>query len=219
MREDFTRLNFGWWGYWVPGEELGNSSIVTQMKEVDADYYLQIGTQPDMLEYGSSRAASWDCPATLKANLEKYAAHPRTPDNLEVMRRWEIVRETNWLTEEQKLELHKQGQEHILLINEDKELELVPYQQITPNKAGARAFAFERKGATWVVYWHTCGEATLKLPVAAADIEVRKELYEDAIAIEGCECCAKLPISGRRYIKTSLSIEAIKAAFDKAELI
>ena len=219
MREDFTRLNFGWWGYWTPGEKVSENTVVTQLKEADKDFCLDIGTQPDMLEYGTSRAAAWDCPVTVITNLDKYQAHPRTADNLEVMKRWEDVRESKWLTDEQKLELRKLGNEHILLINEDKEFELVPYQQITPNHAGVRAFAFERKGATWVVYWHTFGEATLKLPVAAADVEVRKELYEDAIAIEGCECCVKLPISDRRYIKTALSVEAIKEAFDKAELI
>ncbi len=43
MRHDFTRINFGWLGYWAPGEAT-------------------IGTQPDMLEYVTSIAAAWDCP-------------------------------------------------------------------------------------------------------------------------------------------------------------
>lgn len=203
MREDFTRLNFGWWGYWVPGE----------------DAKTEPGTQPDMLEYGTSRAASWDCPVTVITHLDKYSAHPRTPDNLEVMKRWEDVREARWLTEEQKIELRKPGQEHILLINENREFELIPYKQITKDEPGVRAFIFEREEKVWVVYWHTFGEATLRLPVAAEDIEVRNELYEDAIGIETGEDCAMLPIGGRRYIKTNLSREAMISAFEKAELV
>lgn len=84
MRHDFTRINFGWLGYWAPGEAT-------------------IGTQPDMLEYVTSIAAAWDCPPiSIHSNLEAFAAHLRTEDNLEVIRRWEEVRAGHWLTEEQK---------------------------------------------------------------------------------------------------------------------
>lgn len=202
MREDFTRLNFGWWGYWTPGES----------PETEP------GTQPDMLEYGTSRAAAWDCPATIITDLAKYAAHPRTPDNLEVIKRWEDVRESGWLTEEQKMELRRNDQEHILLINEEKQFELVPYRQITGDAPGVRAFLFERGGENWVVYWHTFGEGVLRLPVARDLLEVRDELYEEAIALEGDETCSFLPLSGRRYIRMNLSGVQIESAFKQAEL-
>ena len=45
MRQDFTRLNFGWWGFWAPeGREDG-------------------GTQADLIEYGTSRAAAAAAPS------------------------------------------------------------------------------------------------------------------------------------------------------------
>ena len=62
-----------------------------------------IGTQPDMLEYVTSRAAAWDCPVSLVGRLDVLQAHPRTADNLEVLRRWEEVRVHGWLTQQQKL--------------------------------------------------------------------------------------------------------------------
>ena len=200
MREDFTRLNFGWWGYWVPGDN----------PETEP------GTQPDMLEYGTSRAAAWDCPVTVMTSIEKYNAHPRTADNLEVMRRWEEVRQSGWLTEGQKIELRKTEQEHILLINEQKEFELAPYRQITGDEPGVRAFVFERGGENWVVYWHTSGDGVMEIPLPADQIEVKDELWAEAIAIEGDGSVAKLPVGGRRYIRTKLSMDAVEKAFAKA---
>lgn len=203
MREDFTRLNFGWWGYWKPGES------------PDAEP----GTQPDMIEYGSSRSIAWDCPVTMLTDLEKYENHPRTKDNLEVMKRWEDIRESGWLTPEQKDMLRRPGQEYILLVNEEKQFELVPYRQITDDQPGLRAFMFERQGARWVVYWHTFGEGTLALPMKAQDIEVRDALYEDALSIDEAEDGVRLPIGGRRYLKTARSEAEVLAAFEKARLL
>ena len=105
MANDFTRVNFGWWRY-------------------DDD------TQPDIYEYGTSKAASWDCPATMQCNVEKFHTNPRTDDVFEVMRRWEDVRVKNWLTQEQKEALRDPDTEYTLLINEEKEYELVPYEKI-----------------------------------------------------------------------------------------
>jgi len=149
-------------------------------------------------------------------SIEKYNAHPRTADNLEVMRRWEEVRQSGWLTEEQKIELRKTKQEHILLINEQKEFELAPYRQITGDEPGVRAFVFERGGENWVVYWHTSGDGVLELPLPAGEIEVKDELWAEAIAIEGDGSVSKLPVGGRRYIRTKLSMDAVEKAFAKA---
>ena len=160
MRQDFTRLNFGWWGYWYPGESERTEP----------------GTQPDMIEYGTSRAAAWDCPVTVSASLEQYRRHPRTEDNLEIMRRWEDVRARRWLTEEQKQMLRDPNQEHILLVNEKREYELVPYEKICGSDKGCgsiRAFLFERGEERWVVYWHCSEEGMLKLPLRAEEPERR----------------------------------------------
>src|SRR5690606_23596132 len=126
-----------WLGYWVPDEKT-------------------VGTQPDMLEFVCSRAAAWDCPIGIQANLKNFDSHPRTADNFEVMRRWEEVRINDWLTPEQKQSLQHLEQEHILLINEKNEFELRPYEQIenVANSRDVRAFIFERNGNHYVVYWH-----------------------------------------------------------------
>lgn len=205
MRQDFTRLNFGWWGFWTPGQLEGDP----------------VGTQPDMFEFGTSRAAAWDCPVTMM-EMQNFQNHPRTKDILEVMRRWEDVRAKKWLTEEQKCMLKSAKQEHILLINEEGEYELVPYDQIEGAAKGddrVRAFIFERRGARYVVYWHSSGSGELALDVDAKHIAVVDALDGAPIALTEKDGATVLPIEGRRYLKSDLSCEALARAFKESHIL
>ncbi len=198
MKQDFTRLNFGWWQF-------------------RADR-----TQADMYEFGTSRAAAWDCPATVITDLNALRAHARTNDILEVMRRWEDVRARGLLTEEQKLMLRDLDTEHILLINEEKEYELLPYYQVK-NVCGGdpaiRAFVFERNGESLAVFWHTTGKGQLSLPCSADKLELRDELYLEPIALETSNGKALLPLENRRYIKAKLSLEELTALLESGRVI
>ena len=192
MKQDFTRLNFGWWAYY------GGR------------------TQPDMYEYGTSRAAAWDCPITLTHHADQYCIGERLPDVLEVLRRWEEVRATNWLTKEQKLALQNVEQEHTLLINENKEFELVPYYKIEGAAQGnsqISAFSFTRNDESYVVFWHNVSSATLKLPLDLCEIEVVDELWEQPLALNGA-----VPVGKRRYVKSKLPVETLIQAFKDAEV-
>ena len=219
MAQDFTRLNFGWWGYWAPGK----SSVVDWLPiEGGDDPNWEPGTQPDMIEYATGRAAAWDCPVGLMENLTGFSDNPRTADNFEIFRRWEDVRAKKWLTDEQKEDLKNLGQEHILLINEKNEYELVPYDEIK-NAAGdnknVRAFAFTRGGENWAVYWHASGGGRLELPADAGDIEIMDDLREAAITVETTDGGVVVPICKRRYVKSNLSKAALVEAFEKAKLV
>ncbi len=205
MKNNFTRLNFGWLGYWVPDSTT-------------------IGTQPDMLEYVTSRAAAWDCPVALHANPELFSRHARTADNLEVLRRWEEVRALNWLTEDQKKMLQNGEQEHILLLNENKEFELVPYDQIADVAGGSkeiRAFIFTRNNESYVVYWHISGSRKLILPVHDYDFTLMKDPGQEIqteVFSDGSNSI--VPAGDRRYIKTGkLTKEQLIDAFRKARII
>jgi hypothetical protein len=201
--KDFTSLNFGWIGYWAPSKET-------------------IGTQPDMLEYITSRAAAWNCPIAFRPELDQLEAHPRTADNLEVIKRWEDVRASNWLTPAQKDELKNLEQEHILLINEAGGFELVPYSQV--DKVGgsgqpARAFVFKRAEKVYVVYWHMSGEAYLALPLPAHRLRLMKELGK-TIAIESFEGGVRLPLADRHYLEcTGVSANEAAGAFQNARVL
>lgn len=203
VARDFTAINFGWTGYWSPSKET-------------------IGIQPDMLEYATSRAVAWDCPISLNGELAALDAHPRTPDNLEVLRRWEELRVKNSLTARQKAMLRDPRQEHTLLVNEAGETEIVPYEQIA-NAAGGdaavRAFVFERKGKVCIVYWHTSGEGRIKLALPGSRIRLMGQFGRD-IAVQASADSAILPVGKRRYLETDgLTKQQVIAAFQQTKLL
>jgi hypothetical protein len=203
MRDNFTHINFGWLGYWLPDTSTS-------------------GTQPDQLEFVTSRAAAWDCPVSIQANLELFAKHPRTADNMEVLRRWEEVRAKHWLSEEQKQMLRNLKQEHILLLNEKNEFELVPYDQIVIANGNreVRAFTFTRNNELHVVYWHISGNKKLELPVSSKDFTLMENLGKEIPVISEAGGKTVVPAGNRRYIKTTkLTKEEIIKAFQNAEIV
>ena len=201
ISNDFSAIDFGWNNYDMPGEKT-------------------IGSQPDMFEYITSRAAAWNSIISLVGNLDNLKNHPRTDDNLEVIRRWEDVRATDFLTQEQKESLKNEEQEHILLIDEKGDFELVPYEQIENVANGSkevRAFIFERNNKTWVVYWHISGEANIELAVNTKDMTLYKELGVE-ISVQQNENKVTLPVGNRRYIEFNLSKKEVLDLFAKALL-
>ena len=204
MRQDFTRLNFGWLGYWLPGENT-------------------VGTQPDQWEYVTSVAAAWDCPISVHSNLQAFDAHPRTADNLEVVRRWEEVRAKHWLNDEQKKMLQNVHQEHHLLLNEQNEFELLPYEQITGVAGGSKevcAFIFQRQKDYYVVFWHISGNKQLELPLNPSDVSLYEKLGKEETIISGTNSKIVIPVGNRRYIKASkLTKKQLLNAFKDARII
>lgn len=201
VSNDFTSVDFGWIGYVSPSEKT-------------------IGMQPDMLEYVTSRAAGWNSIISLIGKLDQLKSHARTDDNLEVIRRWEEARVTNFLTSEQKKDLRDEYQEHILLINEDANLELVPYKRIENIANGnneIRAFIFNRKNKTWVVYWHTSGKNTMELAVDPKKISLFETLGK-AIPVESKNGHVVFPVDKRRYIQFNLPAEKVIRLFSEAEI-
>ncbi len=197
IANDFTSLNFGWNDYVAPGKNT-------------------IGMQPDMYEYITSRAAGWNCPIALIGKLDQLRAHPRTPDNLEVIRRWEEVRAKNFLSDKQKEELRNLDQEHILLIDENGRFELQPYHQIEKTPENLRAFVFKRKGMTWVVYWNPRGEDVLKLEVDAGKIKLYENLDQE-LPVEGDKDAVRLQNGRRRYISFDLPEAEVVNLFRNAQ--
>jgi len=205
MQDNFTRLNFGWLGYWIPGDQT-------------------IGTQPDQLEFVTSKAAAWDCPVSIHANPAALAKHPRTADNFEVFRRWEEVRAKHWLTDQQKQMLRDPHQEFTLLLNEKNEFELVPCDQIinvANNSRDVIAFTFQRNKDLYAVYWHISGDKKIDLPVNSAKITLMENIGEEQQIQSGQNGAHTiLPLGKKRYIKTSqLTKEQLISAFNNAGVL
>lgn len=192
ISNDFSSIDFGWIKMELPSEET-------------------IGIQPDMIEYITSRAFAWNSIISIGGQLNLLEKHPRTNDNLEVIRRWEEVRANNILTEKEKESLKDEMQEHILLIDENGNFELQPYKQIKEVAGGnknIRAFIFERKNKTWVVYWHTSGSAEMELPVNAEKIKLYKELGKE-IPVQKNGDKVILPVNDRHYIEFNFSEQEV----------
>lgn len=201
IAQDFTSINFGWVDYKAPGPAT-------------------IGMQPDMFEYICSRGAAWDCPISLVANLGHLKNHPRTADNLEVIRRWEEARINNFFSDEQKSQLQNLDQEHTLLMNEKGDLELVSTEFISNAARGnqdIRAFTFTRDDKTWVTYWHCRDQAELVLPVSPGEMQLFEELDKE-VPVQDFGGNAVVPVGKRRYLAFSLSPEKVAEIVGCAEI-
>lgn len=197
MATNFTRINFGWW-------------------------HFKPELQPDMYEFGISKAAVYDCAATIMIYPHWLDAHPRAKDIFEVFYRWEDAKRTKWLTKEHKELLKNPDCEYILLVNEYGEYELQPYFEIKNAAQGNKeisAFYFERKGKTYVVCWHKSGSGQLKINQSIDDFIYEEQLGGNAVAVESKDNHIILPIAGRRYFSTSATKEVIISAFEDAEVI
>ncbi len=184
MKEDFTRVNFGWWNYW--------SDI-----------------EPDMYEYGMSRAASVDCPITLMYPYEDgIKANARTKDNFEVIRRWEEYRPR--LTEEEKLALRDTEKEHTLIKTGDG-LVLLPYERIEAPE-GITAYVFEHNGKYHAAIWHKKDSAELAL--ACGNISYRDEYEGNELPTENVGGKTVITVSDKAYLTLSSKDEIINAIAD-----
>ena len=155
MRRDFTGLDFGWWALMPPG---------ARNKFVKGP---SVGIQPDMIEYGTSKAAAWDCPATVMLRFPETPGLARLDDLAETVRRWEEVRERGLMTDGWRAKLRDPAREFHLYRTAEGAYELVEWEQVRvggqEHAPGLRAFLFERNGRRVVAYWHTSGEARYAL--------------------------------------------------------
>ncbi len=194
MINDFTRLNFGWWGFFDD-------------------------TQPDHYEYGSSRAAAWDCPVTVMENRSLFRTTPRAEDMFEVLRRWEDVRAKHWLTEEQKKMLKQGDQEHILLINEAGEYELLPYDNVSDAEESLSAFIFERNGKNCAVIWHKTGEGKAEIPLSETEFVYVDEIGGAQVLTEKKEGITVIPVGKRRYILSEIGREELISVIRQIKML
>jgi hypothetical protein len=202
IAQDFSSINFGWMDYQAPESTT-------------------IGTQPDMFEFVCSRGAAWDCPISMLGNLDQLKTHPRTADNLEVIRRWEEARLNNFFSDEQKKSLQNLSQEYILLINETGGFELCPYEKITDPANGntaLRAFIFERSEKIYVVYWHISGEQQIKLNINPGKAHLSRELGKE-IPVQEDGNNIIIPAGERRYLQVDMPREKVIEAFREAILL
>lgn len=199
MTNDFTRVNFGWWPYVTKGQ------------------------RPDIIEYCTALAASWDCPGSIYSNFEALRDTPRTNDILETIRRWEVAREIGFVTEEVKRELRKTEIEHTLLIDENGKFELSEWEQIKSflgRDNVATAFILNRQGKNCAVLWHNEGEGRILLKTSSSKIiSYTDTLGKEEITVENGKNEIIIPLDKKRYLITDLTREELIEALNSAVLV
>jgi hypothetical protein len=201
IAKDFTSVNFGWINYLAPDEKT-------------------IGTQPSMYEYICSKAVAWDSPISLVGNLEDLREHPRTEDNLHVIKMWEEAKLQGAITEQQKEMLKNPEQEYILLKDKKGKYNLYPYQQITTDEEKPiQAFIFQREGKTCIVYWHMTGSGKLALNIEKSKLMLTNENGKK-ISFQSIGGKSILPAANRLFVEIDLFQEqAVKLFKAGIELI
>lgn len=192
--KDFTSVNFGWVDYVAPGDKT-------------------IGMQPDMYEYICSHATAWNSPISLVGKLGELKKHPRTADNLHVIRLWEEAKLQGAFTEEQKEMLKDTDREYLLRKDKSGHFGLYPYRQVTSDTEGpVRAFVFDKGGQTCFVYWHMSGTGELPLQIDKRKIRLYKESGQK-VTFRSANGGVVLPAAGRLFLEIDLPREEAVALF------
>ena len=197
IAKDFTSVNFGWVNYLAPNDKT-------------------IGMQPDMYEYICSKAVAWNSPISLVGNLKELQNHPRTEDNLRVIKMWEEAKLQGVLTDKQKELLKNPEQEYLLMKDKKGNYQLYPYRQITKDdEKPIRAFIFQKAGKTCIIYWHMNGTGQLTLDIEKNKLSL---MYESGkrIPIQSAGSKSILPAAGRLILETALPQEEVIKLFRKS---
>ena len=102
--QDMTRVNFGWWKFWLKGRQ---------------DWFKNVsgGTKPDHWQFACSQCLAWDCPATVLVNVDEVEQDRANAEAcFEVMRLWGEAQRRKLLSPAQKQMLKDASREFHLSI-------------------------------------------------------------------------------------------------------
>jgi hypothetical protein len=160
-----------------------------------------------MYEYICSKSAAWDSPISLVGNLKDLQDHPRTEDNLRVIKIWEDAKLQNAISEEQKEMLKDPHQEYILLKDKKGKYNMFPYWQITTDEEKpVRGFVFRREGKTCIAYWHMNGSGELTLDIEKGKLALTDENGKK-IPFRSTGAKSILPAAGRSFLEIDMPQE------------
>ena len=82
-----------------------------------------------------------------------------------------------------------------------------------------RAFVLERQRDIYVMFWHTSGEAVMRLPLPVKRVVWMKDLGKP-LRLSGDAKSVKLPFADRRYLRCiGISRPEVITAFQNAKII
>lgn len=197
IANDFTSVNFGWVDYLAPSAKT-------------------IGMQPDMYEYICSKALAYGSPISLMGKLEELHAHPRTPDNLEVVRLWENAKIDGSFDDETKRLLADPNREFVMLADSTGTPCLYEYHKIAIDDDNIRAFAFERDGHSCIIYWAARKDGLCRLPAKISSKCLRVMDTEGReVEFRKSSRYLELPLEGRTIIESGYDMDTLIHLFEQ----
>ncbi len=183
LEADMIPGELGWFGIWPKG------------KNTD-------GLQLDEIEYLMVKSLALDAPISLQTSFSQMAQHPLTPEILEIVRTYELLRRSGRLRQEVRNRLRELNKDFVLYWPEpaqpDRLPEFVEVHPLPPpgGNAALRALAGPRKDGTLLVVWHSegkNGQLVLDAPVAEA-----RQLDGQAVPLANQAGKLTVPVGPRR---------------------
>ena len=135
--ESFTDTDFGWTGWQPPSDR-------------------STGMQPDHFQFLASKAFAWDAPLTVVVNAKSLSRHPRTEDNLKVLKRWSEMRQLKSIPPETLAAIRDPKREFWLIDDPAGESANPVLVEVKPlvSEPTRRAFTFTHHGRPYTATWN-----------------------------------------------------------------
>ncbi len=168
-------------------------------------------TRPDVYEYGAMRATAWNCPMTVMCRAGD-AKFPLFDATFSAVKTWQDAKADGFFTADVKKYLQDTENEHTLFVNEKGEYELSPIYEVENGIDNLYTFVFERAGYSYasLAYVGDGVDITLSL----SDFEYLSEVCGEKLP----KGDSKITVSGRKFIRTSLSLDELKASIKSIKL-
>ncbi|MBP5320321.1 MAG: hypothetical protein J6334_04980 [Kiritimatiellae bacterium] len=148
--ESFTDTDFGWAGWQIPSAKT-------------------TGMQPDHFQFLAAKAFAWNAPLTVVTPFNALAKHPRTDDNLKVLKRWAEARKTQPFPAETLAAIRDPQREFWLIDDPAGESANPVLVEVKPLAAEPtrRAFTFTHRGRPYTATWNPTDSTPIAITFGA----------------------------------------------------
>ena len=127
--------------------------------------------QPDHFQFLASKAFAWNAPLTVVVTSSKLTRHPRTDDNLQVLKRWSDARSNARFTETQRAAIRDPAREFWLVDDPTGESAapiLVEVKKIASDPTRCE-FTYPYKDRLYTVTWNPSDSTPIQTTGRGAD--------------------------------------------------
>lgn len=204
LEADMIPGELGWFGIWPKGEKTD-------------------GLQLDEIEYLMAKSLALNAPISLQTSFSQLTQHPLTPEILEIVKTYELLRCSGRVPEEVQARLRSVHKDFVLYYPEPASPESLPeFVEVASLAAPGgnpelRALAGSRQEGTLLAVWHSQGKTgTLLLQAVSAEA---RDLAGRPVALESRAGKLAVPVGPRRLTLwwPNLRLETVKTLCKQAQ--